>query len=108
MRCLRATVRKPRHYRDRLEALTVKVDGRRLLPELYYVPRECVDAEKANPGSQIRVPNENIPLGVGNRVFYYGQLLKRGWLSPQDLDLLAFAIAAQAPMATDKLVVFGK
>lgn len=77
-----------RHYRDRLEALTVKVDGRRLLPELYYVPRECVDAEKANPGSQIRVPNENIPLVWAQSLFITGQLLEEGWLSPQDLDPL--------------------
>ena len=49
-------------YRRRLLALEQKNNGVGLLPELYYVPASSVESEKANPGSQKRLPNENVPL----------------------------------------------
>ena len=49
-------------YRTRLENLEQKRDGVGLLPELYYVPASSIEAERKNPGSQTRLPNENVPL----------------------------------------------
>jgi Phosphorylase kinase alpha/beta. len=49
-------------YRQKLDALRVEKDGLKLLPELYYVPEEAIALERENPGSQTRLPNENLPL----------------------------------------------
>ncbi|MBK8971633.1 MAG: glycoside hydrolase family 15 protein [Hahellaceae bacterium] len=73
-------------YRARLDALTVDVEGRKLLPELYFVPRDQVEAEKAHPGSQTRMANENVPLVWAQSLYITGQLLDEGWLVPDDLD----------------------
>lgn len=40
----------------------------KLVPELYIVSKELIDAEKIAPGSQVRYPNENIPLGEPNSI----------------------------------------
>jgi hypothetical protein len=46
--------------------------GLPLLPELFVVPHDAVTAEKKNPGSQKRVPNENIPLVWAESLFILG------------------------------------
>jgi len=38
----------------------------RLVPELFIVPKELIEAEKEVPGSQERYSNENVPLGYLN------------------------------------------
>ncbi len=43
------------YWKKKLEPLFIEQDGLKLLPELYYVPQELIEAEKANPGSQKRV-----------------------------------------------------
>jgi phosphorylase kinase alpha/beta subunit len=58
------------------------------VPELYIVPRESLDLEKNNPGSQIRVPNENIPLVWAQSLFILGELIRDDLLTPGDLDPL--------------------
>lgn len=75
-------------YREKLENLFVESDGHRLLPELYYVPEDCVEAEKENPGSQVRVPNENVPLVWAQSLFLMGRLLEEGLLHVSDIDPL--------------------
>lgn len=75
-------------YRDRLAFVEVKHNGIALLPEVYYVPAERVEAEKANPQSQTRLPNENIPLVWAQSLYYLGQLMIDGLLSPGDIDPL--------------------
>ncbi|MGZ5077644.1 MAG: glycoside hydrolase family 15 protein, partial [Methylobacter sp.] len=75
-------------YRTKLESLLVEQDGRQLLPELYIVPKELIEAEKANPGSQQRVPNENIPLVWAQSLFILGGLIQDGLLDIDDVDPL--------------------
>ncbi len=77
-----------KHYRKKLESLMVNVDGVGLLPELYYLPKENVEAEKKNPRSQSRVPNDNLPLVWAQSLFYTGLLLDEGLVSTDDIDPL--------------------
>ncbi|MEI6334945.1 MAG: glycoside hydrolase family 15 protein [Methylococcaceae bacterium] len=75
-------------YRQKLEALLVEQNGQHLLPELYVVPLDLIAAEKANPHSQERVPNENIPLVWAQSLFMLGCLIQDGLLSCDDIDPL--------------------
>ena len=59
---IRGDLEQAHHWRKKLEPLFIEQDGKRLLPELYYVPMEAVEAEREQPGSQQRLPNENLPL----------------------------------------------
>jgi phosphorylase kinase alpha/beta subunit len=75
-----------RHYRDRLESLLVERDGDRLLPELYRVPLDAIDAERAEPHSQAREPNENVPLVWAQSLYVLGALIQDGLLDVADVD----------------------
>ncbi|MEQ1740729.1 MAG: glycoside hydrolase family 15 protein, partial [Methyloglobulus sp.] len=75
-------------YRNKLEALLVERNGQKLLPELYTVPKEMIVAEKANPKSQQRIPNENIPLVWAQSLFILGRLIQDDLLSLDDIDPL--------------------
>ena len=73
---------------SKLEALTIERHGQKLLPELYRVPFESIEAERQNPGSQARVPNENIPLVWAQSLYILGSLMHDGWLTAEDIDPL--------------------
>ncbi|MBW4554555.1 MAG: glycoside hydrolase family 15 protein [Trichormus sp. ATA11-4-KO1] len=75
-------------YQERLRSLLVEQDGVGLLPELYYVPAENVEAERLNPQSQLRLPNENIPLVWAQSLYFLGQMLSEGLLAIGDIDPL--------------------
>ncbi|MEG4087221.1 glycoside hydrolase family 15 protein [Microcoleus sp. POL10_C6] len=75
-------------YQQRLESLAVARSGVPLLPELYYVPAENIEAEKLNPSSQQRLPNENIPLVWAQSLYFLGQLLNEGLIAVGDIDPL--------------------
>jgi phosphorylase kinase alpha/beta subunit len=75
-------------WRDQLDALTVEQGGQRLLPELYIVPAEAVDAERAAPRSQDRVPNVNVPLVWAQSLYLVGVLLQEGHVTPDQIDPL--------------------
>ena len=75
-------------YQKRLESLAVDRSGLPLLPELYYVPAENIEAEKLNPRSQQRLPNENIPLVWAQSLYFLGQLLNEGLIAVGDIDPL--------------------
>ncbi|KJH70400.1 glycoside hydrolase family 15 protein [Aliterella atlantica] len=75
-------------YKQRLQLLLIEQDGLQLLPELYYVPAENVEVEKAAPHSQTRLPNENIPLVWAQGLYLLGQMLSEGLLSVGDIDPL--------------------
>lgn len=77
-----------KYYQERLENLLIERDGLRLLPELYYVPAENVEAEKLVPQSQPRLPNENIPLVWAQSLYFLGQMLSEGLLAVGDIDPL--------------------
>lgn len=76
-------------YEERLNSVTVEVNGQKLLPELYIVPRESIDAERAEPGSQKRVPNENLPLVWAQSLYLLGRMLRDRVLRRSDIDPLA-------------------
>ncbi len=75
-------------YRDKLNALAIVKDGFALLPELYYVPEAALAAERAAPGSQVRLANNNLPLVWAQSLFLLGQLLLDGLLNCADVDPL--------------------
>ncbi len=100
-----------KYYQERLEALTIDRDGFGLLPELYYVPEPALDLEREKPGSQKRLPNENIPLVWAQSLYLLGQLLQTGLLKPGDLDPLGrhlkvgehrYPVVQMAILAEDK------
>lgn len=76
------------HWQKKLQPLFVEEDGQMLLPELYIVPKELIDAEKKNPKSQIRLPNENVPLVWAQSLFMLSDMIIDGVLTPQDIDPL--------------------
>ena len=75
-------------FRKKLEDLMVDKDGQSLLPELYYVEKEHVEAEKKHPGSQPRVPNQNVPLIWAQSLYLVGRLLHEDLLDLDDVDPL--------------------
>jgi len=76
------------HWQQKLAPLFVEQDGEKLLPELYIVPEASIEAEKANPGSQERVPNENIPLVWAQSLYMLSDMMLDGVLRPGDIDPL--------------------
>lgn len=82
-------------YRSKLESLMVEVDGKKLLPELYYVEKENIDGERQSPGSQPRSPNENIPLVWAQSLYYTGLMLDEGLIEESDLDPLKLSQRAK-------------
>jgi phosphorylase kinase alpha/beta subunit len=75
-------------WAGRLEPLFQEVDGLALLPELYIVPEDKVEAEALAPGSQDRIPNPNVPLLWAQSQWILGALMRDGLLAPQDIDPL--------------------
>ena len=87
-------------WRDRLDALMQQRDGLQLLPELYAVPADAIDAERLQPHSQPRLPNENLPLVWAQSLYLVGVLLHEGHVGADDIDPLG---RRQAPAATRQL-----
>uniref|UniRef100_UPI000B4A4651 glycoside hydrolase family 15 protein n=1 Tax=Calothrix rhizosoleniae TaxID=888997 RepID=UPI000B4A4651 len=81
-------IKKVKHYQESLEFVLVERDGVGLLPELYYVPEEYIELEKAEPQTQPRLPNENIPLVWAQSLYFLGQMLREGLLDVGDIDPL--------------------
>jgi phosphorylase kinase alpha/beta subunit len=75
-------------YQKGLENVLVERDGILLLPELYFVAPENIEAEKAQSQSQERLPNENLPLVWAQSLFYLGRLLSEGLIALGDIDPL--------------------
>ncbi|KAI8877102.1 phosphorylase kinase alphabeta [Backusella circina FSU 941] len=59
-----------------------------LVPELYYVPAESIKAERENPHSQKRIPNDNTPLVWALSLYLLGNLMYENLLTPSELDPL--------------------
>jgi len=75
-------------YEKKLEFVLVERDGQKLLPELYYVPRQAIDAERARPHSQLRVPNPNVPLVWAQSLYLLARMIRDGLLRTGDIDPL--------------------
>ncbi|MGQ4648441.1 glycoside hydrolase family 15 protein [Lyngbya aestuarii] len=76
------------NYQGRLDTLLVERNGLRLLPEVYYVPADKIEAERKSPRSQRRKPNENVPLVWAQSLYLLGQMLSEGLIAPGDIDPL--------------------
>ncbi|MBD2422271.1 phosphorylase kinase [Cyanobium sp. FACHB-13342] len=75
-----------RQWRQRLAAVSLEQEGGALLPELYLVPEEAIEAERRQPGSQRRVANPNVPLLWTQSLTWLSDLLLHGLITPDDLD----------------------
>lgn len=75
-------------YQNLLSVLLIEQNGLHLLPELYYVPSQNVEAEKLAPQTQPRLPNENIPLVWAQSLYFLGQMLSEGLIAVGDIDPL--------------------
>lgn len=75
-------------YLARLETLTMERDGLKLLPELYYVPEDLVEAERQKPNSQTRSPNENVPLVWAQSLYLLAQMVSDNLIAVGDIDPL--------------------
>ncbi|WP_353932685.1 glycoside hydrolase family 15 protein [Okeanomitos corallinicola TIOX110] len=75
-------------YQQLLAEVIVERDGWKLLPELYYVPEENIEAEKLEPHTQTRLPNENIPLVWAQSLYFLGEMLTEGLIAVGDIDPL--------------------
>lgn len=75
-------------WQEKLQPLFVEQEGVKLLPELCFVPQELIDAEKADPGSQQRVANENLPLVWAQSLFMLSDMILDGILDVSDIDPL--------------------
>lgn len=84
----RRNTKQVQYYQDCLKNLLVWKDGIGLLPEVYYVPHEQIEAERQSPHSQPRLPNDNVPLVWAQSLYFLGQLLSEGLLAPGDIDPL--------------------
>lgn len=97
------------YYRHKLESLMVEKDGQMLLPELYYVPQESILAEKEKPGSQKRVPNDNLPLVWAQSLFLVGKMLDEELITTDDLDPLGLHRIQYRPnKATTSMVILAQ
>ena len=94
------------YYRQKLSELGVEQGGYKLLPELYYVKAEQIEAERVAPGSQLRVPNDNLPLVWAQSLYLLGQLIDVGLLQPQDIDPLGLYQRSQCQRQTKINLVF--
>jgi len=75
-------------YQELLAPLFINQDGLNLLPELYYVPEENIEAEKLSPQTQSRLPNANLPLVWAQSLYFLGELLNEKLISVGDIDPL--------------------
>jgi len=73
-------------YQSKLEPLFIEKEGQKLLPELYIVPQDAIEAEKQHPHSQKRLPNENLPLVWAQSLYMLCEMLGDGILTPNDID----------------------
>ena len=76
------------HYDQKLQPLLIEQNGFKLLPELYYVPADKIEAERSAPHSQTRLPNENVPLVWAQSLYLLGQMIREGLLAIGDIDPL--------------------
>src|SRR5690606_27834540 len=75
-------------YFEKLQRVLVERDGQHLLPELYYVPSDAIDAERAQPQSQPRLPNANVPLVWAQSLYLLARMVNTGVLGAHEIDPL--------------------
>jgi len=92
-----------RQWRQRLAEVSLDQEEGALLPELYLVPEEAIEAERRQPGSQPRVANPNVPLLWTQSLTWLADLLLHGLISPDDLDPIGRR--RPSPLGADQVLV---
>lgn len=77
-----------RMWKEKIDPLLVDADGLKLLPELYYVPLDRIEEEKLHPNTQLRLPNENVPLVWAQSLYGLCEMIEEGVLVPDEIDPL--------------------
>jgi phosphorylase kinase alpha/beta subunit len=75
-------------YAHKLEQVAVTRSGVKLLPEVYYVPQDLLALERAEPGSQQRLPNDNLPLVWAQSLWLLARMLHEKIITVFDIDPL--------------------
>ncbi|XP_031338825.1 probable phosphorylase b kinase regulatory subunit alpha isoform X4 [Photinus pyralis] len=76
-------------YTEQLEDIMIRTeDGIKLVPELYSVPAQLVNAEYREPGTQERIALGQCPFLWAQSLYILGKLLQEGFLAPGELDPL--------------------
>jgi phosphorylase kinase alpha/beta subunit len=101
--CCEERWQEARLWRQRLERLSVEVNGQPLLPELYLVPAAAIAAERRHPGSQPRLPNDNVPLLWTQSLTWLADLLLHGLITPADIDPSGRRLPA--PLGAEEVLV---
>ncbi|KAK2190913.1 hypothetical protein NP493_65g06037 [Ridgeia piscesae] len=78
------------HYQNMVKSLVKQTKEGPIVPKYYYVSMDCIEAERAKPGSQKRVASSE---GTDGNIFLWGQsvyiisqLLVEGLLNVNELD----------------------
>ncbi|KAK6168459.1 hypothetical protein SNE40_020988 [Patella caerulea] len=83
-------------YRQKLDEVIFKSeDGIPMVPELFYVPADKVEAEYKKPNSQKRLATGKLPHMWGQSMYILGRLMYEGFLSPGELDPLNRRLVAE-------------
>ncbi|XP_064467094.1 probable phosphorylase b kinase regulatory subunit beta isoform X3 [Ornithodoros turicata] len=96
---------------DHSDSSKDKDSGDYILPKYYYIPRECLDAERVNLGSQPRIPSiegdvDNIFM-MGQAFYIISQLLLQGLLHISELDpIRRYLPSYNRPRRTDRYSAF--
>ena len=76
-------------YWEALEEVVIRTDdGLKLIPELYAVPHDKIDAECAQPHSQDRVPIGRKPFLWGQSLYVLCCLIREGFVAIGEIDPL--------------------
>lgn len=88
-----------------LDAVIATVpDNAFLVPEVYILPKDKMEAEKAAPKTQERYPNENVPLVWAQSLYILGELLYDGFLTTSEIDPLSRHMNVQQKGNNDVVV----
>ncbi|XP_065295230.1 probable phosphorylase b kinase regulatory subunit alpha isoform X3 [Dermacentor albipictus] len=94
--CFRGERLEVEEYCDALEqVLLLTDDGLKLVPEMYAVSADKVEAEYKNPHSQPRVHVGMTPFMWAQSLFIIGRLLQEGFIVPGELDPLNRRLASE-------------
>jgi phosphorylase kinase alpha/beta subunit len=86
--CFFNNAKQVKTYSEKLAQVAIERNSIKLLPELYYVPPEALGAERAAPGSQKRLPNDNMPLVWAQSLWLLAQMLQDKLVTVFDIDPL--------------------
>ncbi|XP_018331758.1 probable phosphorylase b kinase regulatory subunit alpha isoform X1 [Agrilus planipennis] len=87
--CFQGKVEMANSLTEQLEKIMIKSEeGLRLVPELYAVPSELVNAEYKDPGSQKRIARGVCPFLWAQSLYILGKLLQEKFLAVGELDPL--------------------